>query len=60
MSIASETKAITFTLDGREVTAEAGMSIWEIANGREETFPYQNEFFFEQKSDFRRPGGSNP
>lgn len=40
MSIASETKAITFTLDGREVTAEAGMSIWEIANGRGLIIPH--------------------
>ena len=40
MSIASETKAITFTLDGREVTAEAGMSIWEVANGRGLIIPH--------------------
>lgn len=25
---------ITFTLDGEQVTAEAGLTIWEVANGR--------------------------
>ncbi|PCJ04450.1 MAG: formate dehydrogenase subunit alpha [Rhodobacteraceae bacterium] len=36
----SETKTITFTLDGKEVTAEAGMSIWEVANGRGLIIPH--------------------
>ncbi|OUS38968.1 formate dehydrogenase subunit alpha [Rhodobacterales bacterium 56_14_T64] len=32
--------SITFTLDGKEVTAEAGMSIWEVANGRGLVIPH--------------------
>ncbi|MVO17073.1 formate dehydrogenase subunit alpha [Parasedimentitalea huanghaiensis] len=32
--------SITFTLDGKEVTAEAGMSIWEVANGRGLKIPH--------------------
>lgn len=32
--------SITFTLDGKEVTAEAGMSIWEVANGRGLIIPH--------------------
>ena len=32
--------SVTFTLDGREVTAEAGLSIWEIANGRGLIIPH--------------------
>ena len=31
---------ITFTLDGEEVTAEAGMTIWEVANGRGLVIPH--------------------
>ncbi len=31
---------ITFTLDGKTVEAEAGMTIWEIANGRGLTIPH--------------------
>ena len=31
---------ITFTLDGKTVEAEAGMTIWEVANGRGLTIPY--------------------
>ncbi|WIY26324.1 formate dehydrogenase subunit alpha [Parasedimentitalea psychrophila] len=32
--------SITFTLDGKEVTAEAGLSIWEVANGRGLIIPH--------------------
>jgi len=31
---------ITFTLDGETVTAEAGMTIWEVANGRGLKIPH--------------------
>ncbi len=31
---------ITFTLDGKSVEAEAGMTIWEVANGRGLTIPH--------------------
>lgn len=31
---------IRFTLDGKEVTADAGMSIWEVANGRGLVIPH--------------------
>ncbi|MQY42202.1 formate dehydrogenase subunit alpha [Epibacterium sp. SM1969] len=33
-------KNITFTLDGKEVTAEAGLTIWEVANGRGLKIPH--------------------
>ncbi|UWR22171.1 formate dehydrogenase subunit alpha [Sulfitobacter sp. S190] len=31
---------VTFTLDGKEVTADAGMTIWEVANGRGLKIPH--------------------
>lgn len=31
---------VTFTLDGREVTADAGQTIWEVANGRGLVIPH--------------------
>ncbi len=31
---------ITFTLDGQEVTAEKGLTIWEVANGRDIKIPH--------------------
>ena len=31
---------VTFTLDGREVTAEPGQTIWEVANGRGLVIPH--------------------
>ena len=31
---------ITFTLDGNTVEAEAGMTIWEVANGRGLIIPH--------------------
>lgn len=31
---------VTFTLDGETVTAEAGMTIWEVANGRGLVIPH--------------------
>ena len=31
---------ITFTLDGQQVTAEPGMTIWEVANGRGLVIPH--------------------
>ena len=31
---------IIFTLDGKSVEAEAGMTIWEVANGRGLTIPH--------------------
>ncbi|MFT7059925.1 MAG: formate dehydrogenase major subunit [Pseudorhodobacter sp.] len=34
------TDQITFTLDGREVTAQPGLSIWEVANGRGLIIPH--------------------
>ena len=34
------TDQITFTLDGKEVTAEAGLTIWEVANGRGLKIPH--------------------
>ena len=34
------TKQITFTLDGETVTADAGMTIWEVANGRGLKIPH--------------------
>ena len=34
------TKQITFTLDGETVTAEAGLTIWEVANGRGLKIPH--------------------
>ncbi|WP_027263897.1 formate dehydrogenase subunit alpha [Sedimentitalea nanhaiensis] len=33
-------ETVTFTLDGAEVTAEAGLTIWEVANGRGLTIPH--------------------
>ncbi|MFK7870006.1 MAG: formate dehydrogenase subunit alpha [Roseobacter sp.] len=33
-------KGITFTLDGQEVTADAGMTIWEVAHGRGLVIPH--------------------
>ncbi|MEN8742498.1 MAG: 2Fe-2S iron-sulfur cluster-binding protein, partial [Phaeobacter gallaeciensis] len=33
-------KQITFTLDGEQVTADAGMTIWEVANGRGLKIPH--------------------
>ncbi|WP_050524707.1 formate dehydrogenase subunit alpha [Pseudorhodobacter wandonensis] len=32
--------SVTFTLDGREVTAETGQTIWEVANGRGLILPH--------------------
>jgi len=32
--------AVTFTLDGQTVTAEPGMTIWEVANGRGLVIPH--------------------
>ena len=32
--------SVKFTLDGREVTAEAGQTIWEVANGRGLIIPH--------------------
>lgn len=32
--------SVKFTLDGREVTAEAGQTIWEVANGRGLVIPH--------------------
>jgi formate dehydrogenase major subunit len=32
--------SVTFTLDGREVTAETGQTIWEVANGRGLIIPH--------------------
>ena len=34
------TNTITFTLDGQQVTAEKGMTIWEVANGRGLKIPH--------------------
>ncbi|WP_299044539.1 formate dehydrogenase subunit alpha [uncultured Tateyamaria sp.] len=34
------TDTVTFTLDGQEVQAEAGMTIWEVANGRGLVIPH--------------------
>ncbi|WP_299143562.1 formate dehydrogenase subunit alpha [uncultured Tateyamaria sp.] len=34
------TDKVTFTLDGAEVQAEAGMTIWEVANGRGLVIPH--------------------
>ncbi|MEP2891923.1 formate dehydrogenase subunit alpha [Tateyamaria sp.] len=34
------TDKVTFTLDGAEVEAEAGMTIWEVANGRGLVIPH--------------------
>ncbi len=34
------TDKITFTLDGQQVQAEAGMTIWEVANGRGLVIPH--------------------
>ncbi len=34
------TEAITFTLNGEQVTAESGESIWEVANGRGLIIPH--------------------
>ena len=31
---------ITFTMDGEEVTADKGMTIWEVANGRDLIIPH--------------------
>ena len=33
-------KQVTFTLDGEQVTAEAGLTIWEVANGRGLKIPH--------------------
>ncbi|MEC8572312.1 MAG: 2Fe-2S iron-sulfur cluster-binding protein, partial [Pseudomonadota bacterium] len=33
-------KKVTFTLDGEQVTAEAGLTIWEVANGRGLKIPH--------------------
>ena len=33
-------ESVTFTLDGEEVTAEKGMTIWEVANGRGLVIPH--------------------
>ncbi|MGO4906694.1 formate dehydrogenase subunit alpha [Pseudorhodobacter sp. W20_MBD10_FR17] len=32
--------SVTFTLDGREVTADAGQTIWDVANGRGLIIPH--------------------
>ncbi|WP_299203845.1 formate dehydrogenase subunit alpha [uncultured Tateyamaria sp.] len=34
------TDKVTFTLDGQQVQAEAGMTIWEVANGRGLVIPH--------------------
>ena len=34
------TKQITFTLDGEQVTADEGLTIWEVANGRGLKIPH--------------------
>ncbi|MDP7149847.1 MAG: formate dehydrogenase subunit alpha [Paracoccaceae bacterium] len=34
------TNTITFTLDGQQVTAEKGLTIWEVANGRGLKIPH--------------------
>ena len=34
------TDTVTFTLDGEEVRAEAGMTIWEVAHGRGLVIPH--------------------
>ncbi|WP_282096651.1 formate dehydrogenase subunit alpha [Epibacterium ulvae] len=33
-------ETVTFTLDGQDVTAEKGMTIWEVANGRDIKIPH--------------------
>lgn len=33
-------ETISFTLDGEKVEAEAGMTIWEVANGRGLKIPH--------------------
>ena len=33
-------QTVTFTLDGKEVTAEAGLTIWEVAHGRGLVIPH--------------------
>ncbi|MGB8622496.1 MAG: formate dehydrogenase subunit alpha [Paracoccaceae bacterium] len=40
MSDGTSTDTITFTLDGREVTAAPGQTIWEVANGRGLVIPH--------------------
>ena len=34
------TEQVTFTMDGEEVTADKGMTIWEVANGRGLVIPH--------------------
>lgn len=40
MADGSQLQTVTFTLDGETVTAEAGTTIWEVANGRGLKIPH--------------------
>jgi formate dehydrogenase major subunit len=40
MSDASDTKTVTFTLDGHQVTVPSGQTIWEAAKGQGTTIPH--------------------
>jgi formate dehydrogenase major subunit len=40
MADGARTEFVTFSLDGKEVTAEKGQTIWEVANGRGLVIPH--------------------
>lgn len=40
LDIASDTNTVTFTMDGKEVTAQSDETIWEVANGRGIKIPH--------------------
>ncbi|ABV93024.1 formate dehydrogenase, alpha subunit [Dinoroseobacter shibae DFL 12 = DSM 16493] len=40
MADGAQLRTVTFTLDGQTVTAEAGQTIWEVANGRGLKIPH--------------------
>jgi formate dehydrogenase major subunit len=50
---APDAEVITFTMDGQEVTARAGETIWKVANGRGLKIPH---LCFKDDPEYRADG----
>lgn len=53
LDIAADVQVITFTMDGKDVTAQAGETIWEVANGRGLKIPH---LCFKDDPEYRPDG----
>ena len=53
LDVASDASVITFIMDGEEVTAAAGETIWEVANGRGLKIPH---LCFKDDPEYRADG----